>query len=100
MKVNAYLRQRLGFNNTARLKDGIIGYERWLEEQEESSGSVMDSFPFSHNDENSAAYNDNNPGLRMNSNKVDSTVSVPEKRKSLFVGKNFVFDRRRLADNE
>lgn len=30
--MNAYLRQKLGFSNTARLKDGIVGYERWLED--------------------------------------------------------------------
>ena len=58
--MNAYLRQRLGFNNTARLKDGILGYERWVEGE------------------------------------IESTVQ----EKSLFVGKNFVFDRRRLAENE
>jgi predicted sulfurtransferase len=62
IKVNAYLKQRLGMTNIARLQKGIIHYESWLEEEAEAEG----------------------PGGRQS-------------RSSLFKGKNFVFDRRRMV---
>ena len=45
VKVNAYLKQKMGFRNIGRLKDGIIGYERWAQNQggEEYSIGVHDS---------------------------------------------------------
>jgi len=39
VKVNAYIKQK-GYNNIARLKHGIIGYERWVNE----SKSVLSQF--------------------------------------------------------
>jgi UPF0176 protein len=51
VKVNAYLKQRLGFTNIGRLEKGIINYENWVRNNQ---------------------------------------------LKSVFVGENFLFDRRRL----
>ena len=34
VKVGAYLKQHLGFDNVKRLKHGIIGYQQWLEDNE------------------------------------------------------------------
>lgn len=31
VKVNAYLRQKLGYRNVGRLEKGIIGYQQWLD---------------------------------------------------------------------
>lgn len=53
VKVNAFLKQRLGFTNVLRLKKGIIAYEKWVCE--------------------------------------NKTAGV----KSTFIGKNYLFDRRR-----
>lgn len=39
VKVNAYLKQKLGFQNIGRLEQGIIAYERWLAEQQEQEDS-------------------------------------------------------------
>ena len=70
VKVNAYLKQKLGLNNIGRLKKGIIGYEQWLEEEkqeqdEEEEGNDVEMV---------------NPASR-----------------NLFTGTNFLFDRRRLS---
>ena len=35
-KVNAYLKQKLGFDNVYRLSDGIISYESWAADGRES----------------------------------------------------------------
>eukprot|EP01041_Mallomonas_annulata_P008858 gene8858-18353_t len=67
VKVNAYLKQRLGFNNIGRLKKGIIAYEEWINDDTESSGSSQ-----------------------MEAEK--------NAKQSLFQGKNFLFDRRRLIE--
>lgn len=37
VKVNAYLKQKLGFNNVGRLEKGIIGYKTWLARGEDSA---------------------------------------------------------------
>jgi len=67
IKVNSYLKQRLGMTNIARLQKGIIHYESWLENgQEEDQGG-------GHQEQQS---------------------------KSLFNGKNFLFDRRRMSTND
>lgn len=47
VKVNAFLKQRLGFTNVLRLKKGIIAYEKWVEEEEEKrdgDGSLKSAF--------------------------------------------------------
>lgn len=46
VKVGAYLKQHLGFSNVKRLEHGIIGYEEWLEEQDESTGSTWEGENF------------------------------------------------------
>jgi predicted sulfurtransferase len=35
VKVGAYMKQYLGFDNFKRLKHGIIGYQQWLEDNPE-----------------------------------------------------------------
>lgn len=64
VKVGAYLTQKLGLRNVARLEHGIVGYKRWLEET--SSGQ-----------EEARAEADDDGDMR-----------------SLFRGTNFVFDQR------
>lgn len=59
VKVNAYLKQKMGFKNIGRLKKGIIGYDNWIHHN-----SGMDE------------------GNNIN---------------SLFMGDNFLFDRRRIV---
>ena len=70
MKVNAYLRQHLGYKDVGRLEHGIIGYQRWLGESDVGSANG------------------------------DESVEAPETEQSegcIFTGSNFVFDRRTLA---
>ena len=40
IKVNAYLKQKLGLTNVGRLKKGIIGYEEWMSESQEEGEEV------------------------------------------------------------
>lgn len=67
VKVGAYLKQRLGFEDVRSLKHGIIGYERW------------------HNAEVGFGIDNNN---------------YPESSKSLWIGDNFLFDKRRFANED
>eukprot|EP00956_Cyclotella_meneghiniana_P038990 scaffold163779_cov73-Cyclotella_meneghiniana.AAC.1 len=60
VKVGAYLKQKLGFRDVRSLKHGIIGYERWRNEEQ---------------------------SIRRN-----------EKDGSLWIGENFLFDKRRFAN--
>lgn len=60
VKVGAYLKQKLGFQDVRSLKHGIIGYERW------------------RNEKQSVVQNENND--------------------SLWTGDNFLFDKRRFAN--
>ena len=69
VKVNAYLKQKLGFNNIGRLQDGIVSYESFIEKAQ--NGEV-----------------DGND------------VAIPADIVSTFVGKNFLFDRRRLESDD
>ena len=47
VKVGAYLKQELGFSNVRRLQHGIIGYEKWIhEEQESEKGSLWEGENF------------------------------------------------------
>lgn len=71
VKVNAYLKQKLGLHNIGRLKKGIIGYEQWLEEDGDKEE------------------NGEGGGVEM--------VNPPNK--NLFTGTNFLFDRRRLSSS-
>ena len=67
VKVGAYLRQRHGFEDVRRLRHGIVGYERWSEE-----GNA-----------------DGEEGDDVKNNRKG--------KNSLWVGENFVFDKRRFA---
>ena len=65
VKVNAYLKEKLGYNNIGRLEKGIIAYESWLEQQKTDKNDV-------------------------------SVRTIP----SIFVGENFLFDRRRILSSD
>lgn len=75
VKVNAYLRQKLNFDNTARLKEGIIGYERWL--QTKNNTIASDS---------------------VETDTVELSAVATTPIESFFKGSNYVFDRRRLMN--
>lgn len=66
VKINAFLEQKLGFQNTYRLKGGIIAYRRELEKSMEKSKTEINS----------------------NSNSIDLNEI------SRFKGVNYVFDER------
>jgi UPF0176 protein len=67
VKVGAYLKQRLGFDDVRSLKHGIIGYQRWKNDGQQFNGTP----------DNSAQNNE-----------------------SLWVGENFLFDKRRFANED
>jgi predicted sulfurtransferase len=82
VKVNAYLKQKLGMSNIGRLEKGIIGYEQWLEEQE-------------HEHEHEGGGGD----VEMVSSTTTTNNNYNKKGKeTLFKGTNFLFDRRRLSE--
>ena len=64
VKVNAYLKQRHGMSNLHRLQHGIIGYEKWL-----------------NNNSNSSDFDSNE-------------LTAASTTQSLFSGTNFIFDER------
>ena len=74
VKVGAYLKQELGFEDVRRLEHGIIGYERWASEEGKS----------------------NNDG---DSSSTEGDESE-RKRDSLWVGENFLFDKRRFKEEQ
>lgn len=88
-KVNAYLKQRMGYQNIGRLKKGIIAYERWIQSvnQENQQKDVIES--------NSSDLSTTTPPSSNNQN--PTTVTSKEPVPNLFVGVNFLFDRRRLG---
>jgi predicted sulfurtransferase len=77
VKTNAYLKQKLGFHNIGRLKDGIIGYERWRSESKRNT-------PKQHEELKNTDKNED----------IDSSTDEG----TVFTGKNFLFDRRRLGE--
>ena len=45
VKVNAYLKQKLGYNNVYRLAHGIINYENWVSgNNNREGGSITSKF--------------------------------------------------------
>lgn len=72
VKINAYLKQKLGFHNVARLEDGIVGYKRWVDEQRAEAERARAAA------EAAAA----------------KGAAEQEAPTSLFRGTNFVFDQR------
>ena len=108
MKVNAFLRQRMGYNNVASLRNGIIGYERWVDRANADAGSDSDSNSDSNSnsdsdsDSNSNSNSNSNSKSNSNSNSdsnsdTNSNNSSGGETRNYFNGKNFLFDRRRLA---
>lgn len=85
VKVNAYLKQKLGYENIGRLQQGIIAYDRWIAE---TRPAALDA--------NAAAVtNAANANANAKTNEANDTT---EPRESLFVGQNYLFDRRYLAE--
>jgi predicted sulfurtransferase len=92
VKVNAYLKQKLGFTNLGRLQKGIVGYERWKAEQEtkELRGNGKQKqhlFP-------PEGTNSNN-----NNSKTSKDNEEEKKLESIWIGRNFAFDRSRHMDS-
>ncbi|KAL7537110.1 hypothetical protein ACHAXR_007586 [Thalassiosira sp. AJA248-18] len=77
VKVGAYLRQRLGFDDVRTLKHGIIGFERW---KDDNDGSIAGSA------------NDSSFGNDANNQQGE--------RGSLWIGENFLFDKRRFTKED
>ncbi|KAL3783886.1 hypothetical protein HJC23_007991 [Cyclotella cryptica] len=69
VKVGAYLKQKLGFQDVRSLKHGIIGYERWLSREKNSNGDI-------------------------------ARDSCTNDDRTLWVGENFLFDKRRFAKGD
>lgn len=88
VKVNAYLKQQLGFQNIGRLEKGIIAYEKWVEEQVHDTNGRIKNYVEKTREEISRK----DGGVRKNQNH-----QIPIQ--SLFIGKNFLFDRRRLFES-
>lgn len=76
VKVGAYLTQRLGLKNVARLEHGIVGYKRWLEAQQAAQGQE--------------AANE----TQADAEKAEQDAAARQGPRSLFRGTNFVFDQR------
>lgn len=74
VKVGAYLKQELGFEDVRRLEHGIIGYERWAAGEGRT------------NNDGDSADGDGDESQR--------------KRDSLWVGENFLFDKRRFKEEQ
>ncbi len=81
VKTNAFLKQKLGFENIGRLEKGIIAYEEWIKRQQKEQKETLVG-----EDRRSVLNSDSG-------NSSDDKKEV----KSLFVGTNFIFDRRRLG---
>mmetsp|Transcript_18254 Transcript_18254/g.33288 ORF Transcript_18254/g.33288 Transcript_18254/m.33288 type:complete len:390 (+) Transcript_18254:80-1249(+) len=73
VKVGAYLRQHLGFDDVRSLRHGIIGYERW-----------------NGDDGLGIAESENDGGCSSN----DDANNNQKERETLWVGENFPFDKR------
>ena len=89
MKINAFLKQTLGFTNTSRLKGGIISYARELRQNTKLSSTT-----------NETSNNQNNDSTNNNNKIVEKDV-LPSPL-SLFKGVNYVFDDRmgsRITDD-
>eukprot|EP01038_Epipyxis_sp_PR26KG_P012196 gene12196-16339_t len=94
VKINAFLEQKLGFNNTARLKGGIISYTRELE-QKLNAAKLGETSDDSGCDEVTL--------IEVNTLKKDPEVAVEllaksqyerNVKESKFRGINYVFDDR------
>ena len=111
VKVNAYLRQKLGYTNTGRLKDGIVAYERWVDEEgldsdtsitTVTSGLVSTDTVTTASVSNTISTDSADVSVGDGSNDASLQPSsstsgeIENRRRSLFKGKNFVFDRRRM----
>mmetsp|Transcript_38800 Transcript_38800/g.81256 ORF Transcript_38800/g.81256 Transcript_38800/m.81256 type:complete len:395 (-) Transcript_38800:14-1198(-) len=76
VKVGAYLKQHLGFDDVRSLKHGIIGYDRWRSDDSIGSTGAEDEDGCSANGAN----------------------NKPCEKDSLWTGDNFLFDKRRFSD--
>jgi predicted sulfurtransferase len=116
VKVNAYLQQRLGFTNTHRLAGGIIAYDRWLAEQNQNQGrehkeahEASSIKPVSElPPEDSRQLMDTSAGRvgkvrgaveDVSDTQQQGSADAAGQVRSRFLGRNFLFDRRRLGYN-
>ena len=99
VKVNAYLKQRMGYHNVGMLHKGIIGYEKWLRDVNNGEGEVGEvEKDMSANEQVNNSRFTLDAGIDGHENPV-AINKDDEKQKvvnSVFQGTNFVFDRRRL----
>lgn len=94
VKINAYLEQKLGFNNTYRLKGGIIAYNRVLNEE------IQRLQPSQQQD----TLTSGETGIEVEDvlTKQTTVLSKPLLETSKFKGINYVFDERmgaRITDD-
>ena len=91
VKVNAFLQQRLGFTNTHRLQGGIIAYERWLRTHPKPNNTE-------HNNIVDSEDIDKTPSVTLKCASHAAAKHSDIHPQNLFLGENFVFDRRRLSE--
>jgi predicted sulfurtransferase len=111
----------MGYTNVSRLYKGIIGYEQWLLASNNNDNPSYAGRTITHNDntdnnhlkqhisDGDDEYNDGNDNvvsvttltssqsLTRNISEECNTTTTNTTPSSLFIGTNFVFDRRRLA---
>jgi len=79
-QVGAYLAQKHGLTNVRRLKHGIIGYERWANEEDEGAGEYNTTTGAAIDGEGKKPAKANGAGME-----------------SIWEGENFIFDQRRIS---
>ena len=112
----------MGYTNVSRLYKGIIGYEQWLLASNNNDTPSYAGRATTHNDNTDNNHlkqhtsdgddDDNNDGndnvvsittltssqsMTRNISEECNTITTTITPSSLFIGTNFVFDRRRLA---
>mmetsp|Transcript_10518 Transcript_10518/g.17149 ORF Transcript_10518/g.17149 Transcript_10518/m.17149 type:complete len:179 (+) Transcript_10518:750-1286(+) len=114
VKVNAYLKQKLGFHNVGRLEKGIIAYEKWVDgvagveeasEGRAAAGHTVNKIRFGKEVE---VEEDEEVSVELLDSALPSKTEQEHQKKerrtsagsSLFEGKNFLFDRRRLVSQQ
>ena len=91
MKINAYMRQKLGYTNVQGLQHGIIGYQSWLTKKKGRGLGDLDAEGGAGEGADAGVQEDvERDGEARAAGGEGNGVS------SLFEGENFLFDRRRL----
>ena len=90
--MNAYLEQRLGFNNTARLQGGIVSYARELQRLNDGDDDALQIIESQRT--NSQSGNDKGNDDKRKIHSSDDSGQVGDRHQSMFRGVNYVFDER------